>query len=39
MQGFASGVVVKVGRKWITVRWDMNPRISRKFSPELLEVR
>ena len=37
MQGFTSGRVVKVGRRWVHVRWTMNYRIKRKFSPSLLE--
>ena len=37
MQGFTSGRVVRVGRKWIHVRWLMNCKIKRKFSPSLLE--
>lgn len=38
MQGFTCGIVVSIGRKWITVEWAMNHKVRRKFAPSLLEL-
>lgn len=34
MRGFRYGTVVKVGKRWIHVRWSMNPEIVGKFDAE-----